>query len=78
METIGIVIICTLLVLTFLCAAMSSILSVLKDIVKALSIYIEKEAEIIEILLGGEEDGNQAEKEDTNQELRLKDEYQLP
>ena len=64
--------------LTFLCAAMSNILSVLKDIAKALSIYIEKEAEIIEILLGDEEDGNQAEKEDTNQELRLKDEYQLP
>lgn len=76
METNGIVILCTLLVLTFLCAAMSTILSVLKDIVKALSIYIEKEAEIIEILLGGEEDG--AKKEDTNQELRLKDEYQLP
>jgi hypothetical protein len=78
METNGIVIICTLLVLTLLYAAMYAIRDVLKDIAKALSIYIEKEAEIIEILLGDEEDGNQAEKEDTNQELRMRDEYQLP
>jgi hypothetical protein len=46
---------------------MHTILSVLKDIGKCLHIYVEKETEIIELLLGDEEDVNQATREDTNQ-----------
>lgn len=78
METNGVVIICTLLVLTVLYAAMQAIFAVLKDIAKAIGTYVEKEAEIIEILLGDEESGKQAKKEETDQELKLRHEHQLP
>ena len=80
METNGIVIICTLLLATLLAFGMQAIVETIKTLSNVLKVFLDKEDELIRLLqdVDDEEKANQATKEDTNQELRMKDEYQLP
>ena len=80
METNGIVIICTLLLATLLTFGMKTIVEDVELFIKLLKVWIDKENELLKLMQKeiDEEKANQAMKEDTNQELRMKDEYQLP
>jgi hemerythrin-like domain-containing protein len=80
METNGIVIICTLLLATLLAFGMKTIDEYLELFIKLLKVWIDKENEVLKLMQKeiDEEKANQGKKEDNNQELRMKDEYQLP
>lgn len=80
METNGIVIICTILLATLLAFGMKNIVEDLELFIKLLKVWIDKENELLKLMQKeiDEEKANQGKKEDTNQELRMKDEYQLP